>query len=416
MNNTNRPRKCFSVGHRNGFQNQKGVTIVLVALLLVALLGFAALAIDIGYYMVARNELQNIADGAALAACRQLGVIYQAMAAADQQSYECPDEDLARIIATAVDVGRNNRAGGLEGVVIRPEDVVIGTWSPRDDPPFNPTTTQPDAVRVIARRDATENNPIGTFFARIVGIDTMAVQRDATAALTGQSTTDPGELELPVGISAYFFEDGHFCNDSIVFAPTNDPSSCAGWNSYNATPANDNTIRSILEGDIASPGTTADETVFNFIGGNLSNPTFDALLLAFMRKGYDVDESGNPIRTTLNAEGNPIPVTGHLGEEGVPLYHADGTRAYYPDSVKDPTPRNLHRWETTVVVYDRTDCSNPNTSLKVVGYSTVIITDVQDAPEKRIVGKVLCDQFSNFSTRGSGGEYGTKGTVSGLVQ
>ncbi len=39
------------------------------------LIGFAAFAIDVGYMMVSRNELQNIADTAALAAAGELGAI-----------------------------------------------------------------------------------------------------------------------------------------------------------------------------------------------------------------------------------------------------------------------------------------------------------------------------------------------------
>ena len=384
--------------------------------MLFCLLGFAALAIDIGYLMVVRNEVQNIADGASLAACGELGAIYQGLAPIDQERYECSGEDQSSIRAKAIDVGRNNTAGGLQGIEIRSEDIILGTWNADDDPPFNPTTSQPDAVRVIVRRDENINNPIGTYLARILGIDTIDVRMDAIAALTGQSTTDPGELELPVGISSYFFQDDNFCNDSIVFSPTNDPSSCAGWNSYDLSPPNDNRLRSILDSEVVSPATVADETIFNFIGGELSNPTFDALLLLFMREGYDIDESGNPIRTYTNDEGNQVPVTGHLGDDGVPMYYDDGTRAYYPDDNQNPTPRNLHRWETSVVVYEWTDCSNPNTSIPIVGYTRVIITDVEDAPDKRIVGQVMCDQFSNFQTRGSGGDYGIKGTIPGLVE
>jgi uncharacterized membrane protein len=47
--------------------NESGVVIVFVAILMVVFLSFAALAIDIGQLMVVRNELQNAADAAALA-------------------------------------------------------------------------------------------------------------------------------------------------------------------------------------------------------------------------------------------------------------------------------------------------------------------------------------------------------------
>ena len=49
-------------------RDQRGASAVLIALLLVVLLGIAALAIDLGYLYVTRYELQNVADSAALAA------------------------------------------------------------------------------------------------------------------------------------------------------------------------------------------------------------------------------------------------------------------------------------------------------------------------------------------------------------
>lgn len=396
-------------------RSENGVTLIIVAVMMVVLIGFAALAIDIGYYMVTRNELQDIADGASLAACRVLGDFYhsdsfQNLTPEEQRGYVCDDQVVARIIGAAVAVGTKNKAGGKSDISILDDDVSIGTW---DGNTFTPGMIEPDAVRVIARRDANANNPIATFLAGVVGINTINVHMKATAALTGQSTTKPGELELPVGISSYFFQDGNFCNNFIVFNPTNDPDSCAGWNSYDLSPPNDSLLRDILNGDPSSPGTTAGDTEFNFIGGNLSNPTFDSLLLLFMRKGYDTEDDGiTPAET--DDEGNPITGALPLNTPGtVPLLE-DGEQAYYPDA--DHTPRNLHRWETTVAVYDWDTCDNPNTSIKIVGYTKIAMTNVQTAPEKKIEGEIMCDQYSQFDTRGGGGSYGIKGTIPGLVE
>ena len=45
--------------------------MVMMALGLVAFLGLASLAIDMGHLYVSRNELQNVADAAALAGARR---------------------------------------------------------------------------------------------------------------------------------------------------------------------------------------------------------------------------------------------------------------------------------------------------------------------------------------------------------
>ena len=52
--------------------DQRGFVAVTVALLLVGLLSFGALALDISSLFVVRNELQNAADAGALAAARVL--------------------------------------------------------------------------------------------------------------------------------------------------------------------------------------------------------------------------------------------------------------------------------------------------------------------------------------------------------
>ncbi len=67
--------------------NQKGTVVVVVALVLLLLIGFAALALDVGHMMVKRNELQNVADSAALAATGKLGSIYKSLDYAAQQAY-----------------------------------------------------------------------------------------------------------------------------------------------------------------------------------------------------------------------------------------------------------------------------------------------------------------------------------------
>lgn len=50
----------------------EGAVAVIVAIMLVLLFGFAALAVDLGLWMTAKRQLQSAADSAALAGCREL--------------------------------------------------------------------------------------------------------------------------------------------------------------------------------------------------------------------------------------------------------------------------------------------------------------------------------------------------------
>lgn len=408
-------------------KDQAGAVTVTVAILMFVLVGIAALAIDIGYLLVTRNELQNVADAAALAATNKLGNNYLNMTNAEQLDYECGTVefsfDCTDIVTVAQEVGLANQAGQVD-IVINPNDVFIGVWDFSIPPPFDPSNdpfteqdAQPRAVRVIARRDETANNPITTFLAGIFDVDTMAVSAVATASLSGQGTAAEGELELPIGIDAGFFndpdEDG-FCHDEIVLHPTD--LSCAGWTSFNLGNGVPN-MRDLISGIEESP--EADmQGEFNYSGG-VSATLFPDLLTRFKYEGHDVDEDGMPLMGDVDD-----PVTGALPTDtpgAQPLFEEDGvTPLYYPKETHDPdevlVARNKHLWETTVVVFEAGECGNPNQTAKTEGFARITLTDVYLQPDLYIKGRVECGYVSGEPTRGGGGEFGTIGSISGLVQ
>jgi uncharacterized membrane protein len=55
-------------------KNERGITIVLVAISLLSLLGMAALAIDVSTLYMAHGEAQRAADAAALAGARMFAL------------------------------------------------------------------------------------------------------------------------------------------------------------------------------------------------------------------------------------------------------------------------------------------------------------------------------------------------------
>ena len=341
----------------------EGATAVIVALMIAVFLGFAALAVDIGYVMVTKSELQNVADSAALAATRKLGTIYEPMSYTEQSAYVC---DPGVLIDIVQNVALKNKAAGVN-IVVNAEDVTVGRWDYKTKT-LTPNLNQPDAVRVIARRDDLANNPITTFFARIFGTNTVALSADATAALTSESTMEPANL-IPVGISQQWFEKD-FCDQPIKFYPTNSPEGCSGWNTYDHWPASESYLRkTILEGWLGGtytpPGASSGDE-FVFTGGTLGDQTFTAFLNLFdYMKTRDKDDD--------------------------------------PDA-----------WTASVVVYRSDSCFNPTGRLEILGFATARITQVLTPPDKTIVAEVKCEYVK--LGRGSGGNYGTKGSIPGLVE
>lgn len=417
---------------RSKIGNQSGAVAVSVAILMILMVGFAALAIDVGYLMATRNELQNVADAAALAATRQLGENYRTMSYTEQLGYDCDSSGVypcSQIIDIAQQVGLDNKAAQVN-IAIDGNDIKIGQWAAGV---FTAGTAQPDAVRVTARRDDTSNNPITTFLAGVFGPDTLTVTAQATAALTGQSSVEEGDLELPIGISEAWLERGDACSQPIRFAPANSPYSCAGWTSWEEK-TNDPALRDILDLDepkLSPALRTGDQT--NFSGGQLSTQVFDALDTLFQHRGYDVYTEGGDPPLGYDDEGNPIPVLLDP-PDGVEICEKN---ADDPDDPEDPdwknfhpcddthttpllypdgTAKNLHEWQTKVVVYGSDSCENPNQTYEIVGFVDILLTEVVNSPDKSVVGRIICEKKDTGVSRGGGAEYGTKGSIPQLVQ
>lgn len=357
-------------------QNQGAIAII-VALSLIPLLGFVALVIDLGFGLVTRNQLQNITDSASLAGTRQLGRMYEGLTDWQQQGYVLTSADTSAIREKVREMGEKNTAGG-QPISINTKDIVIGHWDVTTRQ-LTPTNVTPDAVRVLARRDEQANGPLTTFFAGVVGTNSLRVVAQATAALTGIKNVPEGELNAPIGIlRSWFLAQANFCDTSIQFSPTNSPEGCAGWHTFYDEP-NAHNLRRIIDdirtGSFVSPGATAGTTQFNFLGGELAS-VFNSFQRLYEAKAV-CSTTGVPCSTSS----------------------CDGTC----------------EWSTLVGVYEFPDCSNPHTPLTVVGFATATIYEVQGPPDRVVRARVACDRVQPDG-RGGGANFGTKGSIPGLVQ
>ena len=159
--------------------------MILAALLIVAVLGVVALAVDIGCLVLVRTQLQASADSAAMAAAAATRV-----------------EPLDEVFATAMRFAGLHAAGG-ERVVLKTDDVVFGFWD-RDFRRFMPLDASDElanAVQVTTRRDDSTTGESPLFFARVLGIDSCALSTEAVAVVfnnfVGFDTPSNGE-NLPI--------------------------------------------------------------------------------------------------------------------------------------------------------------------------------------------------------------------------
>src|SRR5262245_4784749 len=183
--------------------DSRGAAAVMVSIMMVVLLAMGAAAIDIGHALVARNELQNVSDAAALAGDRALAIIYGGMTPAAQQTYVLTGGDLATIVAaTQATAVANLAAGGP--IPVNAGDIAVGHWN-FGTRTFTAGNAIPTAVRVIARRDSAANGPISTFLANVVGMSNVSVSAVATANLGPINSVPPATMDAPFGISQFYF-------------------------------------------------------------------------------------------------------------------------------------------------------------------------------------------------------------------
>ncbi|MBX3350054.1 MAG: pilus assembly protein [Nitrospira sp.] len=343
--------------------NDHGAMAVMTAIFLVVLLTMAAAAIDVGHALVARNELQNAADAAALAGARTLGIAYEGMTPAEMATYTLTGGDQAAVVAAAQATSVLNKAAAVD-VSVNAADVSIGLWDSATHT-FTATTAQPRAVNVVTHRDGSANGPISTFLAGIIGMSTVNVSAVATAELTAIGSTPPGALDFPIMISELFFSQ-FGCGDSIMLYPSNGtPQSCTGFTTFDVSPSNDNAMRNIINGMIngtyQAPPTTAGVTQLQATNGTLSRQTWTAMVNLF----------------NLRSAG-----TGY--------------------------------WDALVPVYEGNDCS-PSGAMTIKGYANMRITGINGQPGATITGNVSCPLFQAGGV-GGGPAFGVFTTVPGLVR
>lgn len=147
-------------------REQRGQTLVVVALMIVALLGFTGIVTDVAWYEVSLMRIQRAADAAALA-----GVVY------------LPNNVSGAQTAAQQEASKNGYTDGVNGVT------VVAT---------------PEALnnRILG---VTVNSPVRSWFARLFGITQFQARRNARAEFV---------LPVPMGSPEDYYGINVLCRNS----------------------------------------------------------------------------------------------------------------------------------------------------------------------------------------------------------
>lgn len=162
-------------GRKRHCHGRRGAITAATAVFIPVLLGFAALAVDIGFHCVVRAQLQNAADAAALAGA---GAYFSDFALAGD---EIGLENLVR--TRACETGALNESVG-QPTIFEPHHISVGIhdW----DAPTSPLgrVGRWNAIEATAHRTRDSvNGPVPYFFAQIFGLREGELRATARAAM-----------------------------------------------------------------------------------------------------------------------------------------------------------------------------------------------------------------------------------------
>ena len=166
------------------WQDRRGAFAPMAALVITAMLGFGALAIDMGFNYYTRNKLQVTADSSALAGASQLEFL--------------PDQ--TPMVTEALDYADKNMPFTDYGNVLVAPDVVAGNWDP-DTRTFTPALEPMNAVMTTTRQQEASGNAVPAFLGGIAGFSSYDIQASAIA------TWGVGEDLFPGGCIMALSED-----------------------------------------------------------------------------------------------------------------------------------------------------------------------------------------------------------------
>lgn len=359
---------------------ENGSILVLVAGILIVLTGFAVLAIDVGRVFVVRNEMQNVADAAALAGANCLNREPSAGSTTECTSTLSATLNWARAGAKAENMlGQNMADNRVIDTTGTGHQIDVGYWNLLTRSPsggtfstaFGPlTVNDKPAVRVIVTKDTGQNNGPIAMLTRIMfgGADVPMTAR-AVAVLSSPGAVPPNSL-VPQAINKCMYDKF--------------------WNAATGTP-------------VIYTGNPPDPYGISTVG----QPWRVRIGSAYH---YVTCQSGQ--WTTFELDVNSQAAVGDLIDNGNPTSLGIGdttwiqpgtkTASYNDLDSKYPTPPGA---DVSMIVVDTADLSNKGEA-PIVAFAGFHIDDVRGASDKYIEGHFIPTLVTPGSS-GIGPFYGT---------
>jgi len=361
---------------------QSGAMIITTALFLIMIIGLAAVAFDVGHLLIARNELQNAADAAALAGANCLNKT-SAPSLSDCNATVSSSLNWNVAYAKATKAISMNKADGQylsTGVVTTGYKNLSGT--PTD---LQPITLSPigindrPAVMVQASKESGKNGgPVQLLITPMFGAATVPVKVSAVAVISAPGTVAPATL-IPIVINKCLF-DKYW--DSVAGAP-----------------------KIFTTSDVDPYGLSTAGQPWEFLIGSAYHY---GTCYSGQWTSFNLDVNSQSAVKALIDSGNPSALSVgnntwiEPGTKTASYYDLD---ARYPTPLSPPTANASPALNVTIIVVDTTDLTNKG-SVPVIAFAGFHIDDIQGGSGKYVQGHFV-EGLTAGGSSGNGPYYGT---------
>jgi Flp pilus assembly protein TadG len=345
-------------------KQEKGAVAIIVALSLLVLIGFGALAVDLGYVMMVKNEVQNAADAGALAGAGDLylndGTAVNP--AANQTAYDTATANQSQketvFLAGAYteDVQRGHWSFATRTFTSNDSLTPVDLWNASTSE-LDANTEFINAVRVRVRT----NTPIMSFLSRIWGGSSFFGRAEAVGYIGFAGSLRPRDVDQPMAICKQSILNNAGEYDCTVGRMLNSGGNqtthnTAGWTNFSqpCETANANEMnslvcasgnpRAITLGDgMGATGGVQDVTLRNLHDCMWNNASLDT-------DGNNIpDQPWNMTLPVIDCTGN------NVSNCAVVKGAVNISIVWIAENANDPVPRKMGNW-TCPAGYTEAQC------------------------------------------------------------
>jgi len=229
---------------RRLLHDRSGATAVITAVVLVVLVGVAALAVDVGQIYAVQGEIKRAVEAGALAGARglwPLGNELPSTGIPDPAIYPSCANATANATTTATHVANKVAGASLGGVTVE-----VGRWNFKTKTFTLGCPGNANAVRVTATKSA-----VPTFFAKVFG--TSSFDKTATAVAVMDWISAVGQGAMPIALNKTYCTPYAVTQQKLFINFTPDPLDDGGWFTDTTDAANAKTLKDYINNNSCPP-------------------------------------------------------------------------------------------------------------------------------------------------------------------